>query len=114
VGWSGPAQRVLLVAAGLLLALTLAAARRAALTPPALPVADDPAIDLRLDLNAAAAAELEALPGVGPALAARILAHRGAHGPFRSVGDLANVPGIGEKLAARLRPLVTVPSGGAQ
>ena len=44
---------------------------------------------------------LQALPGVGPALARRIVAHREAHGPFRRPADLLRVPGIGAK---RLRP----------
>jgi len=59
-----------------------------------------------VDLNRASAAELETLPGVGPALAARIVAWRVAHGPFRSPGDLVQVPGIGSKTATRLQPLV--------
>ncbi|MFL5383725.1 MAG: ComEA family DNA-binding protein [Longimicrobiaceae bacterium] len=59
-----------------------------------------------VDLNRASAEELRALPGIGPALAARIVAWRAAHGPFRSPDDLVQVPGIGSKTATRLRPLV--------
>jgi competence protein ComEA len=68
-----------------------------------------------LDLNAASEAELDGLPGIGPVLASRIVAHRGAQGPFHGVEDLLAVPGIGPRLFARLRPLVTVrgPSPGA-
>lgn len=61
-----------------------------------------------VDLNAATAAELDALPGIGPATAAAILAHRDEHGPFRSVDDLLDVRGIGEAKLEQLRPLVAV------
>ncbi len=58
----------------------------------------------RLDLNRAGTAELEALPGVGPALAARILEERRARGGFRTVDELLDVPGIGPVVLERLRP----------
>jgi competence protein ComEA len=61
-----------------------------------------------VDLNAATADELDALPGIGPATAAAILEHRSSHGPFASVEDLLDVPGIGEAKLAQLRDLVRV------
>ncbi|MGB9757785.1 MAG: ComEA family DNA-binding protein [Candidatus Bipolaricaulaceae bacterium] len=61
-----------------------------------------------LDLNRATAAELEKLPGIGPTLAARIVAWRETHGPFRTVEDLLAVPGIGPKTLENLRDKVTV------
>ncbi len=61
-----------------------------------------------LDLNAATAQELDRLPGIGPAKARAIVAWREAHGPFRSGADLAGVPGIGPALAARLQNLAAV------
>src|SRR5207249_2899933 len=64
-----------------------------------------------LDLNTATAAELDALPGIGPVLAARIVEHRREHGPFRSVDELLSVPGIGPRLLARLRPGLREPPG---
>ena len=64
--------------------------------------------DGRIDLNRASAAELETLPGIGPARAAAILEHRATHGPFEAAGDLRAVPGIGEVTFQRLAPLVTV------
>ncbi len=61
-----------------------------------------------VDLNTATAAQLDALPGVGPATAAAIVRDRETHGPFTSIGDLARVHGIGPAKLAQLRDLVTV------
>jgi len=61
-----------------------------------------------VNLNRATAAELEELPGVGPVLAERIIAHRERQGGFRNVADLQQVSGIGEKIFAELEDLVTV------
>jgi competence protein ComEA len=58
-------------------------------------------------LAAATAEELDALPGVGPVTAQKILDYRTAHGPFRSVEDLDAVPGIGPARIEQLRDLVT-------
>jgi competence protein ComEA len=73
---------------------------------------DDPAAPAaapggRVNLNTATAAELDALPGVGPVLAQRIVDHR-KQGPFTSVDQLDDVPGIGPARAAELAELVTV------
>jgi competence protein ComEA len=59
-----------------------------------------------VDVDRASARELERLPGVGPALAGRIVADRDAHGPFGSVEALDQVPGVGPALLARVRPHV--------
>ena len=61
-----------------------------------------------VDLNAATAAELEELPGVGPTIAAAIVEHRERNGPFRAVDDLLDVAGIGPSRLEQLRPLVAV------
>lgn len=61
---------------------------------------------LSLDINAASAEALQSLPGIGPALAARIVADREARGPFRTPEDLLRVPGIGPKRWEQMRPLV--------
>jgi competence protein ComEA len=61
-----------------------------------------------IDVNTASADELEALPGIGPTLAAAIVEDRDRNGPFRSVDDLTRVPGIGEGRLAQLHDLVTV------
>jgi competence protein ComEA len=61
-----------------------------------------------LDLNAASVTDLDSLPGVGPVLAARIVAWRAANGPFRSVDELGEVSGIGDAILAQVRSLVRV------
>lgn len=61
-----------------------------------------------LNLDTATVAELEALPGIGPVLAARIVVDRADHGPFRSVDDLVRVHGITPALIDTLRPVVAV------
>lgn len=72
----------------------------------AVPSAPEPSRP-RVDLNRATLEDLDALPGVGPVLAGRILEHRALHGPFRDTRDLRAVRGIGPRLFERLRPLVT-------
>ena len=61
-----------------------------------------------INLNSADEAELVALPGIGPVLASRIVAHRQEHGPFRSVEQLDDVQGIGLRNIDEFRHLVTV------
>ena len=61
-----------------------------------------------VDLNSATVADLDALPGVGPVTAARILEWRAAHGRFASVDQLREVSGIGARTFERLRPHVRV------
>ncbi|GAA3209482.1 ComEA family DNA-binding protein [Microbacterium terregens] len=64
--------------------------------------------DGRVNLNTAQVAELDTLPRIGPALAARIIEWRDANGRFTSIEDLLAVPGIGDKMLEALRDLVTV------
>lgn len=61
-----------------------------------------------IDLNAATAEELDALPGVGPVTASAIVAWRSANGPFGSVDQLSEVDGIGPTRLEKLRALVFV------
>jgi len=65
--------------------------------------------DGRVHINLAGVTELETLPGVGPVLAARIIAHREENGPFAVVEDLLDVPGIGEAKLSALREAVLLP-----
>lgn len=62
----------------------------------------------RLNLNTASQSDLEQLPGIGPALAARIIDFRERNGGFRSVNDLQKVSGIGPKKFEQLKDHVTV------
>ena len=59
-------------------------------------------------LNQADSSQLQKLPGVGPVLAERIVAHREANGPYQTVEDLLEVPGIGEAKLVSIRDLVLV------
>lgn len=63
-----------------------------------------------VNLNAATPEQLEALPGIGPRAAQRIVEFRTKNGGFKKVEDLMKIQGIGERSFLRLRPLVTVGS----
>jgi competence protein ComEA len=65
-----------------------------------------PSATAPLDLNTASAEQLDALPGVGPATAQKIIDYRQAHGPFHSIDELEGVPGIGPSKLAQLKGLV--------
>ena len=65
-----------------------------------------------LDLNQATEEDFDALPGIGPRLAERILEYRKSAGAFHSLDELRAVKGIGKKTFERIRPLVTVSSDG--
>lgn len=61
-----------------------------------------------MSLNQASATQLEELPGVGPALAGRMIDWRLANGGFKTKDDLLNVSGIGDKLFSGIKDLVTL------
>ena len=61
-----------------------------------------------VDLNTASIADLDTLPGIGPATAQAIIDYRAQHGRFRSVDELLNVKGIGQAKLDEVRPLVRV------
>jgi len=80
-----------------------AGAAAAAASPPAAAGSSPTA---PLDLNTATLEQLEALPGIGPVTAQKILDYRQAHGTFHSVTELQGVPGIGPAHMAQLKGLV--------
>jgi competence protein ComEA len=59
-----------------------------------------------ININTSSETDLDALPGVGPVMSARIVAWRTENGGFKTVDDLQQVPGIGPKVFANLKPLV--------
>jgi competence protein ComEA len=61
-----------------------------------------------ISINRASNKQLEELPGIGPALSARIVAWREANGGFKSIEDLLKVSGIGENLLSGVKDLVTL------
>ena len=72
------------------------------------PAAEPSAPLLSVSLNSATLEALDALPGVGPVTAQRILDYRSEHGAFASVDELDAVPGIGPARLEQLRALVTL------
>lgn len=73
--------------------------------PPAIPSAGD---RIPVDVNTASVDMLDDLPGIGPVLARRIVAHRERHGPFHRLEDLLQIDGIGPRLLDRIRPLIVI------
>lgn len=77
-------------------------------TVPGIAADDQAVVSGPIDVNRASTAELETLPGVGPATAAAIVVERERNGPFLNVDDLERVSGVGPGKVELLRDLVTV------
>ncbi len=102
-------MRLVPLGVGLLLAFAVVATAQPIAQAPAAPAAKAAApATAPVDLNAATASQLEALPGIGPATAKRIVEYREKNGGFKKIEELMNVRGIGEKSFLKLRSLVTV------
>ena len=79
----------------------------AAASPTATLLLAGPTLEGQLNLNTATAAELDLLPGVGPATAEKIIQHRERH-PFERPAQLMRIKGIGKKKFAKLKPYLVV------
>ncbi|OUM98718.1 MAG: hypothetical protein BAA04_05670 [Firmicutes bacterium ZCTH02-B6] len=86
-------------------ATTAAASLPGAAGEPSGQVAD---MEHRININLAQASELERLPGIGPALARRIVEYREQWGPFDDIADILEVPGIGPAKFRAIQDLIRV------
>lgn len=93
----------LCICLGLFAGRNLAVPEDAVLCPQTQPRTAFPAVDL----NQADMGTLTSLPGIGPALARKILAYREAYGPFTSLAQLLRIEGIGESKLEALLPYIT-------
>ena len=98
---------------------TIASGSRVEVTPDggyrlaAMPGAKLLTLGLVIDLNRATAPDLDAIPGLGPALAQRIIDYRRTRGPFKKIDDLINVSGIGPKKLEKIKPYIIIVGPGA-
>jgi competence protein ComEA len=93
---------------------TLAFALAAFLSSGLAVAAGKPAPTGKVNINTASVEQLTALPGVGPALASRIVEHRQKAGSFKTPAELMNVKGIGEKNYNKIQGYLTVGDGAAR
>ena len=82
-------------------------------TTPTTTASGESSADGRLNINTATAAQLQALPGIGPVTAENIISYRQQFGPFQSVEELLDVDNIGPKTLADIIDLITVSESSA-
>lgn len=78
------------------------------LEPQASSTQPTPSLEDKININTATLTDLDRLPGIGPALAGRIIAYRDENGPFNSIEDIQKVSGIGPVVFERIKDLITV------
>ncbi len=66
------------------------------------------ALRIPIGINSASIKDLEALPGIGPKLAGRIVEYRNLNGPFKAIDELRNVDGIEEKKLEHIKPFINL------
>jgi competence protein ComEA len=66
------------------------------------------ALRIPIGINSASIKDLEALPGIGPKLAGRIVEYRNLNGPFKAIDELRNIDGIEEKKLEYIKPLINL------
>jgi competence protein ComEA len=93
---------------GMILAVWLAGAPMAQAAAAPQDAADTKAVGAAVTLNTASASQLEAVPGIGPKMAQRIVEYRQKNGAFKKIEELMNVKGIGEKSFLKLKAHITV------
>lgn len=89
---------------GMQIAVPTYAPAPAALTPPS---GTAPAAAGLININTAGLALLDSLPGIGPAIAQRIIDYRQQHGDFEKIADIVNVSGIGPATFSKIKDLIT-------
>jgi len=62
----------------------------------------------KVNINTADKAALSSLPGIGPAIAGRIIEYREKNGPFKNVEEITKIKGIGEKTFQKIKDLITI------
>ena len=101
---ASPDHARLFAALAIGLLILVAAAMFLRSNPAGSPAAHGEPVRYRLNVNAARAASLELLAGIGPTYAERIVRHRQQHGPFRTLKDLRKIRGIGPKRSEQIAP----------